>query len=60
MTLRAIKVQGNKEVGPLLSICKALNDLKEIKRFAGAFTPVKPDRRVSFELAIIIIGRKSW
>jgi hypothetical protein len=31
MTLRAIKVQGNKEVGPLLRSCKALNDLKEIK-----------------------------
>jgi hypothetical protein len=31
MTLRAIKEQGNKEVGPLLRSCKALNDLKEIK-----------------------------
>ena len=31
ITLRAIKVQGNKEVGPLLRSCKALNDLKEIK-----------------------------
>jgi hypothetical protein len=31
MMLRAIKVQGNKEVGPLLRNCKALNDLKEIK-----------------------------
>ena len=31
MTLRAIKEQGNKEVGPLLKSCKALNDLKEIK-----------------------------
>ncbi|HZE52763.1 MAG TPA: hypothetical protein VE111_05750 [Bradyrhizobium sp.] len=31
MTLRAIKVQGNKEVGPLLRSCKALNDLKEIR-----------------------------
>jgi hypothetical protein len=30
-TLRAIKAQGNKEVGPLLRSCKALNDLKEIK-----------------------------
>ncbi len=29
--LRTIKVQGNKEVGPLLKDCKALNDLKEIK-----------------------------
>lgn len=31
MMLRAMKVQGNKEVGPLLKNCKALNDLKEIK-----------------------------
>ena len=31
MILRAIKVQGDKEVGPLLKNCKALNDLKEIK-----------------------------
>jgi hypothetical protein len=31
MMLRAINVQGNKEVGPLLRNCKALNDLKEIK-----------------------------
>ncbi len=31
MMLRAMKVQGNKEVGPLLRNCKALNDLKEIK-----------------------------
>jgi len=32
MMLRAMKVQGNnKEVGPLLKDCKALNDLKEIK-----------------------------
>src|SRR6202035_3579398 len=31
MTLRAIKEQGNKEVGPLLKSCKALNDLKGIK-----------------------------
>jgi hypothetical protein len=30
-TLRAIKAEGNKEVGPLLRSCKALNDLKEIK-----------------------------
>jgi hypothetical protein len=29
--LRAIKAQGNKEVGPLLKSCKALNDLGEIK-----------------------------
>jgi hypothetical protein len=31
LMLRAIKEQGNKEVGPLLKNCKALNDLKEIK-----------------------------
>jgi hypothetical protein len=31
MMLRAMKVQGDKEVGPLLRNCKALNDLKEIK-----------------------------
>jgi hypothetical protein len=29
--LRAIKAQGDKEVGPLLRNCKALNNLKEIK-----------------------------
>jgi hypothetical protein len=29
--LRAMKAQGDKEVGPLLRSCKALNDLKEIK-----------------------------
>jgi hypothetical protein len=31
LMLRAINVQGDKEVGPLLRNCKALNDLKEIK-----------------------------
>ena len=31
MMLGAIKVQGDKEVRPLLKSCKALNDLKEIK-----------------------------
>ncbi len=31
MKLRATKVDGYKEVGPLLRSCKALNDLKEIK-----------------------------
>jgi len=31
MMLRAMNVQGDKEVGPLLRNCKALNDLKEIK-----------------------------
>ena len=29
--LRALNVQGNKEVGPLLKNCKALNDLKAVK-----------------------------
>lgn len=31
LMLRAIKVQGEKEVGPLLKNCKGLNDLKEIR-----------------------------
>jgi len=31
MMLRAMNVQRDKEVGPLLKNCKALNDLKEIK-----------------------------
>ncbi|MGB9118338.1 hypothetical protein [Bradyrhizobium sp.] len=31
MMLRAMNAQGDKEVGPLLRNCKALNDLKEIK-----------------------------
>jgi hypothetical protein len=31
MMLRGMKVQGEKEVGPLVKNCKALNDLKEIK-----------------------------
>jgi hypothetical protein len=31
MLLRAMNAQGDKEVGPLLRNCKALNDLKEIK-----------------------------
>jgi len=31
LMLGAVKVQGDKEVGPLLKNCKALNDLKEIK-----------------------------
>ena len=30
MKMRAIKEQGDKEVGPLLKNCKALNDLKEM------------------------------
>jgi len=39
MTLRAIKEQGNKEVGPLLKSCKALNDLKEIKNALRELAP---------------------
>ena len=31
LMLRTINVQGDKEVGPLLKNCRALNDLKEIK-----------------------------
>ena len=31
LMLRSMKAQGDKEVGPLLRNCKALNDLKEIK-----------------------------
>ncbi|THD49649.1 MAG: hypothetical protein E8A46_19885 [Bradyrhizobium sp.] len=31
LMLRTMKAQGEKEVGPLLKNCKALNDLKEIK-----------------------------
>jgi hypothetical protein len=31
LMLRAIKAQGEKEVGPLLKSCKALNDVREIK-----------------------------
>jgi len=31
MMLRAMNAQGDKEVGPLLRNCKALNDLKVIK-----------------------------
>ena len=30
LILRTVKAQGDKEVGPLLKSCKALNDLKEI------------------------------
>jgi hypothetical protein len=39
MMLRAMKVQGNKEVGPLLRNCKALNDLKEIKNALRELSP---------------------
>lgn len=31
LMLRTVKAQGDKEVGPLLKNCKALNDLREIK-----------------------------
>ena len=31
LMLRTVKAQGDKEVGPLLKNCKALNDLNEIK-----------------------------
>ena len=31
LMLRTVKAQGNKEVGPLVKKCKAINDLKEIK-----------------------------
>lgn len=31
LMLRTVKTQGDKEVGPLLKSCKALNDLNEIK-----------------------------
>jgi hypothetical protein len=37
--LRAIKAQGDKEVGPLLRNCKALNDLKEIKNALRELSP---------------------
>ena len=37
--LRAINVQGEKEVGPLLKNCKALNDLKEIKNALRELSP---------------------
>jgi hypothetical protein len=31
LMLRTVKAQGDKEVGPLVKKCKAINDLKEIK-----------------------------
>jgi hypothetical protein len=31
LMLRAMKAQGDKEIGPLLRSCKALNDLKQLK-----------------------------
>ena len=39
MMLRAMKAQGDKEVGPLLRNCKALNDLKEIKNALRELSP---------------------
>ena len=39
MMLRAMNVQGNKEVGPLLKNCKALNELKEIKNALRELSP---------------------
>ena len=39
MMLRAMNVQGDKEVGPLLRNCKALNDLKEIKNALRELSP---------------------
>jgi len=39
MKMRAIKEQGDKEVGPLLKKCKALNDLKEIKNALRELSP---------------------
>jgi hypothetical protein len=39
MMLRAINVQGDKEVGPLLRSCKGLNDLKEIRNALQELSP---------------------
>ena len=39
MMLRALKVQGDKEVGPLLRNCKAINDLKGIKNALRELPP---------------------
>jgi hypothetical protein len=39
MMLRALKVQGDKEIGPLLKNCKALNDFKEIKNALQQLQP---------------------
>jgi hypothetical protein len=39
MMLRTVKAEGTKEVGPLLSNCKALNDLKEIKNALRELSP---------------------
>jgi hypothetical protein len=38
--LRAIKAQGDKEVGPLLKNCKALNDVREIKNALRDLPPL--------------------
>jgi hypothetical protein len=39
MMLGAIKVQGDREVRPLLRSCKALNELKEIKNALRELSP---------------------
>jgi hypothetical protein len=39
MILGAMSMQGNREVGPLLRNCKALNDLKEIKNALRELPP---------------------
>jgi hypothetical protein len=39
MMLRALKVQGDKEIGPLLKNCKALNDYTEIKNALQQLQP---------------------
>ena len=39
MMLRAMKAHGDKEVGPLLKSCKALNNLKEIKNALRELPP---------------------
>jgi hypothetical protein len=39
LMLRAINVQGEKEVGPLLKSCKALNDLKDIRNALRELSP---------------------
>jgi hypothetical protein len=37
--LRALKAQGDKEIGPLLKNCKALNDVREIKNALRELPP---------------------
>lgn len=38
--LRTVKAQGDKEVGPLLKNCKALNDVREIKNALRELPPL--------------------